>query len=126
MGFKDFFNKVGRGIRTAGKWAGDKIKKGVGLVGRIARPVMSVIGALPGGIGTIGKIGGAVIGGIGDIVNSLPENRTKDKLTGFINTGQDALKQGVDKANDIANKANEIGNKVIPVIDKTQEVVNRF
>jgi len=66
MGIKDFFKKVGRGIkRAAGKvWGG--IKKGAQFVGKVAKPIINIakpvlntLSMLPGKLGMIGKIGSA-------------------------------------------------------------------
>ena len=57
MAIKNFFKKVGRGI---GKFAGkvlNGVKKGAEIVGKVAKPVLNVLSALPGKVGLIGKIG---------------------------------------------------------------------
>lgn len=45
MGIKDFFRKVGNGIRKAGRWVRNRA---LPAVGRIAKPILNMIGARPG------------------------------------------------------------------------------
>ena len=73
MGIKQWFQKLGRGIKkVAGKvWSG--IKKGAQFVGRvakkiatpvisIAKPILGGLSMLPGKLGVIGKVGSAAEG----------------------------------------------------------------
>lgn len=57
MGIKSFFRKIGNGIRKAGRFIKDKVFP---VVGRIAKPVLNVIGALPGVAGVVGRIGSGI------------------------------------------------------------------
>lgn len=111
MGIKDFFGKVWNGVKHAGRWVGDKLKQGVSLVGRIAQPILGGISMLPGKIGMIGKIGSGVIGGINGIIDQLPEGNMKEKVRGWVDTGQNKFKQGVDKAGEIADTVNRVVDK---------------
>ena len=47
MSIKNFLRKVGNGIRKAGRWVPDI---SLSAVGRIAKPILGMIGALPGHI----------------------------------------------------------------------------
>ena len=59
MGIKSFFQKIGNGIKKAGRWVRDKA---LPVVGRIAKPVLGILGMLPGQLGMVGKIGSVVTG----------------------------------------------------------------
>ena len=111
MGIKDFFKKVGRGIkRTAGKiWGG--IKKGARFVGKVAKPIISIakpilggLSMLPGKLGMIGKIGSGVAEFAKNIVNRIPNQQAKDKLNDVIDRGKGVVDNVQDKATDVANK----------------------
>lgn len=77
MGIKDFFRKIGHGIRKAGRWVRDRA---IPAIGRIAKPIMNVIGLLPGKLGMIGKIGSAVTGVLHGAVEKIPNKDIRDKL----------------------------------------------
>ena len=117
MGLKDFFRKVGRGIkRAAGKvWGG--IKKGAQFVGKVAKPVLSIMSNLPGPIGLIGKIGGGVYDVAKDVVNRIPNQQAKDKLNGVIDRGKEI-------ADDVRDKAMGVADKVKPWADAGLGLMN--
>lgn len=108
MGIKDFFKKAWGGIKKAGRWVGDKIQSGVKLVGRIAQPILGGLSMLPGTIGTIGRVGSGIIGGINGVINQLPDGQMKDKMKEWSDTGQEKLKIGVEKGIEYADRANKI------------------
>ena len=125
MSIKDFFRKIGRGIRNvAGKvWNG--VKKGLGFVGRIAKPVVNIakpalgaLGALPGKLGLIGKVGSAVTGVASNIIDKIPNQQVKDKLNRVV----DKVNTGVGKVQD---KAQQIAGKVAPYAQAAQSIIEK-
>lgn len=118
MGIKDFFKKVGRGIKnTAGKiWGG--IKKGVGFVGRVAKPVLGVLSALPGKLGMIGKVGTVVTGAAKDVIDRIPNENAKEKLNRVIDKGGGVIA-------DVQQRAQGIADKVKPYADAGLSIINK-
>ena len=57
MGLKKFFGKVWNGLKNAGRWVKNKA---LPAIGRVAKPILNVMGMLPGHLGVIGKVGSAV------------------------------------------------------------------
>jgi hypothetical protein len=117
MGIKSFFKKVGRGV---GKFAGkvlNGVKKGAEIVGKVAKPVLNVLSALPGKVGLIGKIGSMGAGIAEKIINKIPNKDARDKLNGFVDRGKDAI----DK---VENKAGQIANKIQPWAKFGSGVIN--
>lgn len=116
MGLKSFFKKVGNGFKKAGRWIRDKA---LPAVGRIAKPVFSLIGALPGHIGMVGKIGSGIANVLHDGISKIPNTNIKDKLNRMVGTATEGLQRVVGNANDIANKINngigvvrDVGNTI--------------
>lgn len=114
MTIKSFFKKVGNGFKKAGRWIRDKA---LPVVGRIAKPVFSLIGALPGHIGMVGEIGIANV--LNDGINKIPNTNIKDKLNRMVGTANEGLQRVVGNANDVANKINngigvarDVGNTI--------------
>ena len=118
MSIKDFFKKVGRGIKkVAGKvWGG--VKKGAAVVGKIAKPILNVMSVLPGKLGLIGKVGGAAANVVKDVVDRIPNQQAKDKLNEVIDKG----KQAVDN---VQQKAQTIADKVKPWADAGLSFYNK-
>ena len=56
-GLKSFFKNIGNGIKKAGRWIKDKA---LPVIGRIAQPILNVMGMIPGKLGMIGKVGSVV------------------------------------------------------------------
>ena len=117
MSIKNFFKKVGRGIgKFAGKvWNG--IKKGAEVVGKVAKPVLNVLSALPGKVGLIGKVGSTVAGAAEKFINKIPNKDARDKLNGIVDKG----KNMVDK---VENKAGQIASKIQPWAKFGSDVIN--
>lgn len=116
MGLKSFFKKVGNGFKKAGRWIRDKA---LPAVGRIAKPVFSLIGALPGHIGMVGKIGSGIANVLHDGISKIPNTNIKDKLNRMVGTATEGLQRVVGNANDVANKINngigvvrDVGNTI--------------
>lgn len=116
MTIKSFFKKVGNGFKKAGRWIRDKA---LPAVGRIAKPVFSLIGALPGHIGMVGKIGSGIANVLHDGISKIPNTNIKDKLNRMVGTANEGLQRVVGNANDVANKINngigvvrDVGNTI--------------
>ena len=120
MGIKNFFRKIGQGIKKGGRWVWNGIKK----AGRWAKDnilphainagktVLNILGLLPGKFGMFGKIGGAIANGIGDIVNTIPNEDVKQKVNNFIARGNEKFQGVIDKGKDYAEDANRIANGI--------------
>ena len=116
MGIKSFFKKVWGGIKKAGRFVKDKV---LPVVGRIAKPVLSVVGALPGKIGMIGKIGSGVANILHGATEKIPNEDARRKLDDIISRGHDKFQTVVDRGRDIANGANR-------TVDVGKDIINRF
>ena len=116
MGIKSFFKKVWGGIKKAGRFVKDKV---LPVVGRIAKPVLNVIGALPGKIGMIGKIGSGVANILHGATEKIPNEDARRKLDDIISRGHDKFQTVVDRGRDIANGANR-------TVDVGRDMINRF
>ena len=68
-GLKSFFKKIGNGFKKVGRWIKDKA---LPVVGKIAKPVLNVIGMLPGKIGAIGKVGSGIVDVLNNVTNKIP------------------------------------------------------
>ena len=104
MGIKNFFKKIGRGIKkVAGKvWGG--VKKAAVVVGKVAKPVLNVMSVLPGKLGLIGKAGSAAAEVVKGVVDRIPNQQAKDKLNEVIDKGKQAVDNVQEKAQNVANK----------------------
>ena len=116
MGVKSFFKKVWGGIKKAGRFVKDKV---LPVVGRIAKPVLNVIGALPGKIGMIGKIGSGIANILHGATEKIPNEDARRKLDDIISRGHDKFQTVVDRGRDIANGANR-------TVDVGRDMINRF
>lgn len=118
MGIKDFFRKIGRGIRSAGRWIRDRA---LPAIGRFVKPVLSTIGLLPGKIGTIGRVGGAIAGALHDGINNIPNKEVRDKLNNAVARGNEAVQGAVDRGRGVAEGANTAIGVGRDVVDKLKE-----
>ena len=116
MGVKSFFKKVWGGIKKAGRFVKDKV---LPVVGRIAKPVLSVVGALPGKIGMIGNIGSGIANILHGATEKIPNEDARRKLDDIISRGHDKFQTVVDRGRDIANGANR-------TVDVGRDMINRF
>ena len=105
MGIKSFFKKIGKGLKKAGRWIRDRA---LPAVGRFLKPVLSVVGLLPGKIGTIGKVGQAIAGAASNVIGQIPNEDTKRKLQGVVDDVNNKFQQGIDKGKEIARTANNV------------------
>ena len=108
MGIKDFFRKVGSGIKNGLKAGYNWVKdKALPVVGRIADTGMNILSLLPGKLRMIGKVGSfigsgikAITGQIGnkDLSKKIDDgvDRLQGKLDDTIHTGQDWARKGYD------------------------------
>ena len=116
MGVKSFFKKVWGGIKKAGRFVKDKV---LPAVGRIAKPVLSVVGALPGKIGMIGRIGSGIADILRGATEKIPNEDARRKLDDIISRGHDKFQTVVDRGRDIANGVNR-------TVDVGRDMINRF
>ena len=75
-------------------------------VGRIVKPVLNVIGMLPGKIGMIGKLGSAITGVLHGATSAIPNKDLRDKLDNVIDRGNNGFQGVVDRGRDAADRVN--------------------
>ena len=109
MSIKSFLKKVGGGIRKAGRWVKHKA---IPFIGRLARPILNGISMLPGKIGLVGKLGSALTGIAGGVVNQIPNDKVRDKVRNWIDHESKLGRTVIDKAKDIAQRTNDTINDV--------------
>ena len=116
MSIKNFLGKIGRGIKKTGRWIKDKA---LPAVGRIAKPILNAISILPGKIGTIGRLGGAITDVLHDVTNKIPNKEARDRINSVIDKGNDKFQGVVDRGKDLANGANRtvgIGREMLDTV----------
>ena len=124
MGIKKFFKKIGNGFKKAGRWIKDKA---IPFVGRIAKPILNGLSVLPGKLGLIGKLGSAVTGIAGGVVDKIPNDKVRGRMNEWIEhearIGQDKLHKITDiaqRANDAINTVRDgYNNQVKPILKQT-------
>ena len=107
MGIKNFFKKIGNGLKKAGRFIKNKVFP---VIGRIAKPILNVVGALPGKIGLIGQIGSGVSNILHGATQNIPNADVKDKLNRIIDRGANAFQGIVDRGKGAANAVNTTVN----------------
>lgn len=125
MGLKDFFGKTWKGLKTGASWIGDKVKKGVGFVGRLAKPVLNITRMIPGVIGTASNVANGIIDGVSTIANSLPNSKVKNKIGEITGEMKTEANNVIDKANDIAGKVGNVVETTAPLIEKGNNWLNK-
>ena len=100
MGIKTFFNKIGQGLKKFGRFVKDKA---IPFAGRIAKPILNVMGMLPGQVGMIGKIGSAITNTLTGITDKIPNKDVRDKLNNVIDKGNNGFQKIVDKTQTIVD-----------------------
>mgnify|MGYP001039755728 FL=1 len=115
-GLKSFFGKIGNGLRKAGRFVRDKVFP---TVGRIAKPILGIISALPGKIGMIGKIGGGIANILHDATSKIPNEDARKRIDDVIARTNEKIQGVVDRGKDLANGANT-------AIDVGRDVIHRF
>ena len=106
-GLKSFFKKIGQGFKKAGRWIKERA---IPFVGRIAKPILNVMGMLPGKIGAIGKVGSAVTEVLHNVTEKIPNKDARDKINSVIDKGNDKFQTVIDKGRGYADTANNIVN----------------
>ena len=109
MGLKNFLKKVGGAITKAGRWVKHKA---IPFVGRLAKPILNGISLLPGKLGMIGKLGSAMTGIAGGVVDQIPNDKVRDKVRNWIDHEAKLGRTVIDKAKDIAQRTNDTINDV--------------
>ena len=105
MGIKNFFKKIGQGLKKVGRFVKDKA---LPVIGRIAKPVLGVLGMLPGHLGMVGKIGSAVTSVLHGVTEKIPNKDVRDKIDNVINKGSDKFQTVIDKGKQYAETGNQI------------------
>ena len=126
---KRFFGKIWNGIKSAGRFVKNKA---LPFVGRLLKPVLNVVSALPGKIGMIGKVGSVVHDVASDVIKQIPNKDTRDKIQGVVDHSNDKFQGVVDRGrqyaqtgNDmittIRNGANRVGGLLKPAVLTPQQ-----
>ena len=105
MGIKDFFKKIGRGFKKAGRWIKERA---LPFVGRIAKPILNVMSMIPGKIGAIGQIGSAVTNVLHNITEKIPNKDARDKISNVIDKTNSTFQSILDKGKGYAETANKV------------------
>ena len=116
MTIKRFFQKVGKRLSKVGRFVKDKVFP---VVGRIAKPVLNVISALPCHIGMVGKIGSAITGILHQATDQIPNNTARERLNKIIDKGKDGFDKVVDTGQHFAERANDtidIGRRMVDIV----------
>ena len=107
MGIKKFFSKVWGGLKKAGRWVKDKA---LPVIGRVAKPILNIMGVLPGHIGMIWKVGSDIAGVASNVIDKIPNQNIQNKLHGIVDKANNTVQSGVEKGQQIAQTANNIVN----------------
>ena len=107
MGLKRFFGKVWNGLKSAGRWVKDKA---LPVIGRIAKPILNVMGVLPGHLGMVGKVGSAIAGVASNLIDKIPNQNVQNKLHGIVDKANNTVQNTIDKGKQIAHTANDFVN----------------
>ena len=109
MSIKSFLKKVGGGIRKAGRWVKNKA---IPFAGKLIKPILNGISLLPDKLGWIGKLGSAMTGIAGGVVDQIPNDKVRDKVRNWIDHEAKLGRTVIDKAKDIAQRTNDTINDV--------------
>ena len=121
MSIKRFFSKVWGGIRKAGRWVKDKA---LPVIGRVAKPILNIMGVLPGHLGMIGKVGSAIAVVASNVIDKIPNQNIQNKLHGIVDKANNTVQAGVDKGQQIAQTANNIVNAAKEGVGTIGSLVN--
>lgn len=99
----------------------DKI---IPTVGRIAKPILNVLGVLPGKIGMIGKIGSAVTGVLHQATDKIPNEQIRDKINKVVDKGGQGFQRIVDTGQNYAEKVNDTINRGREIVYTIQQGYN--
>ena len=117
---KNFFSRIGNGIKSGATKVWNGVRNGIGYVGRIAKPLSSmalgagsILGRIPGTVGLVGKAlqgGGAVLKSLTD---SLPNSSVKEKINNAIEKGLNYGNSAINKAQNYANTISNTGQNYL-------------
>ena len=126
MGIKDFFRKVGRGIKKGAQAVGRFFKnKVLPTVGRIAKPILGVLGVLPGKLGMIGKVGGGIADVIHGVTDVIPNKDIRDKVNDAVARGNEKFQDAISRGQDTAQRINEGIDKGRQAIDDVKRIIGK-
>ena len=117
---KRFFGKVWNGLKSAGRWVKDKA---LPIIGRVAKPILNIMGVLPGHLGMIGKVGSAIAGVASNVIDKIPNQNIQNKLHGIVDKANNTVQSGVEKGQQIAQTANNIVNAAKEVVETIGSLV---
>ena len=120
MSIKRFFGKVWGGLKRAGRWVKDKA---LPAIGKFARPILNIMGVLPGHLGMIGKVGSAIAGVASNVIDKIPNQNIQNKLHGIVDKANNTVQSGVEKGQQIAQTANNIVNAAKEGVGRIGSVV---
>ena len=131
MGIKDFFKKVWSGVKNVGGKIWNGLKKGIGFVGKIAKPIINIakpilngMSMIPGKLGIIGTVGSVASEAAKGLIDQIPNQDAKDKLNQLVDRGKDLLDTGQQKAQEIASKVQPYAQAGLNIIDKVPLLAN--
>ena len=117
---KRFFGKVWNGLKSARRWVKDKA---LPVIGRVAKPILNIMGVLPGHLGMIGKVGSAIAGVASNVIDKIPNQNIQNKLHGIVDKANNTVQSGVEKGKQIAQTANNIVNAAKEGVGRIGSVV---
>ena len=120
MGLKRFFGKVWNELKNAGRWVKDKA---LPVIGRVAKPILNVMGMLPGHLGMVGKIGSVVSGVASNLIDKIPNQNVQNKLHGIVDKVNNTVQSGIDKGQQMARTANDFVNAAKEGVGRIGSVV---
>ena len=103
MGIKSFFKNIGNSIKKAGRWIRDRA---LPAVGRVAKPILGMLGVLPGKIGTISRIGSGISDVLHQGISKIPNEGVRDRLNNIVARGNEGFQRITDTARDGATGIN--------------------
>ena len=106
---KRFFGKIWNGIKAGGLFIRDKVSP---FVGRLVKPVLNVIGVLPGKLGLIGKVGSVVHDVASDVIQQKPNKDAPNKIQGVVDRSNDKFQGVVDRERGYEQTVNDMVNTI--------------
>ena len=109
----NFFKKIGsgikKGIQKVGRFVTDKV---IPTVSRIGKPILNVMGMLPGKLGMIGKVGSGIADVVTGIADQIPNQKVRDTIKEGVGKVNDGFQRGIDKGQQIATRVNDTAQQV--------------
>ena len=100
-------------------------EKVIPTVGRIAKPALGIISALPGKLGMIGKVGSTVLGALGGAAEHIPNQQIREGVqNGLRKIGEtgdrvsQVISDGAQRITGAADAMKPVTQVIQPTIDK--------